>query len=171
MVFHMDQFQDPFFSSYLLMKFIQWLSPAQCITLLMRRICSSSKNHSKKPQKMNRYINRDLKLIDEWIRAIKQSINTSKTELVIFKSRHKKITKHLNFPISGQSIQPSYQIKYLGVIIQDASHWTTHLVNVKEKLSRCNGLLSKIKHYVPKHLLRTIYYSLFSSHLIYACKI
>ena len=32
------------------------------------------------------------------------------------------------------------------------------------------GLLSKIKH-EPKHLLKTIYYSIFNSHLIYACEI
>ena len=30
---------------------------------------------------MNRYINRDLKLVVEWIRANKLSLNTSKTEL------------------------------------------------------------------------------------------
>ena len=32
---------------------------------------------------MNRYINRDLKLVVEWIRADKLSLNTSKTELYI----------------------------------------------------------------------------------------
>ena len=37
---------------------------------------------------MNGYINRDLKLVVEWITANKLSLNTSKSELVIFKSRH-----------------------------------------------------------------------------------
>ena len=31
-------------------------------------------------------------------------------------------------------------------------------------------MLSKIRHYTPRFLLRTIYYSLFNSHLIYACQ-
>ena len=48
------------------------------------------------------YVNRDLKLNAEWIRTNKLSLNFSKMELAIFKSRHKKITKHLNFRISGQ---------------------------------------------------------------------
>ena len=39
------------------------------------------------------------------------------------------------------------------------------------KLQRALGLLSKIRHYVPKWLLRTIYFSLFNSHLIYGCEI
>ena len=120
---------------------------------------------------MNRYINRDLKLVVEWITANKLSLNTSKSELVIFKSRHEYITKHFNFRISGQKIQPSSQIKYLGVILQDFLHWTIHLVNLNKKLSHSIGLLSKIRYYVPEHLLRTIYYLLFNSHFIYACKI
>ena len=32
-------------------------------------------------------------------------------------------------------------------------------------------MLSKIRHYTPKSLLKTIYFSLFNSHLIYACQI
>ena len=39
------------------------------------------------------------------------------------------------------------------------------------KLNQAVGLLSKIKHYTAKSLLRTIYYALFNSHLIYACQI
>ena len=73
-------------------------------------------------KKVNRYINSDLKLIAEWIRTNSLSLNTSKTEPVIFKSRHKKITKHLNFHISEQKIQPLSQIKYFGVILQDDLH-------------------------------------------------
>ena len=41
------------------------------------------------------------------------------------------------------------------------------MVNLKKKLRHSIGLLSKIRHSVPKHLLQTINYSLFNSHLIY----
>ena len=43
----------------------------------------------------------------------------------------------------------------------------TNLLVVEQTIS----LLSKIRHYVLKHLLRTIYFSIFNSHLIYACEI
>ena len=46
-----------------------------------------------------------------------------------------------------------------------------HLTNLEKKLSRSIGLLSKTKHYLPKFLLKTIYYSLFNSHLIYGCEV
>ena len=77
----------------------------------------------KSMKKINKHINRDLKLDAEWIRADRLSLNTSKTELLIFKSKNKIITKHLNFCISGQKIKPSSQVKYLGVILQDGLYW------------------------------------------------
>ena len=39
------------------------------------------------------------------------------------------------------------------------------------KLNRAIDLLAKIRHYTPKYLLKTIYYSLFNSNLIYASQI
>ena len=68
-------------------------------------------------RKINKHINRDLKLTVDWIRANKLSLNASKTEIVIFKARNKTITKHLTFRISGQKIEPSWQVRYLGVIL------------------------------------------------------
>ena len=39
------------------------------------------------------------------------------------------------------------------------------------KLNRAIVILSKARHYAPKFLSKTIYYSLFNSHLIYACQV
>ena len=122
-------------------------------------------------RKINKHINRDLKLTVDWIRANKLSLNASKTEIVIFKARNKTITKHLTFRISGQKIEPSWQVRYLGVILQEDLHWNTYLTSLIKKLSRSTGLLSKVRHYGPKHLPRTIYYSIFNSHLIYTCEV
>ena len=74
-------------------------------------------------KKLNKHINRDLKLVAQWIRANKLSLNTGKTKIVIFKSRNRKITKHLNFHISGQKIVPVDSVKYLGLTLQSDLHW------------------------------------------------
>ena len=110
-------------------------------------ICSLSKNHSKNLNKHRKY----LKLVVKWVSANKLSLNTSKTWFVIFKSRSKTITTYLNFHICGQKMQPKSLVKYLRVTLEDDLHWTTHLVNLKKKLSHSIGLLSKIRHYGPKH--------------------
>ena len=122
-------------------------------------------------KKLNKHINRDLKFVVPWIRANKLSLNTGKTKIVIFKSRNRKISKHLNFRISGQKIVPVDSVKYLGLTLQSDLHWKMHLTSLEKKLSRSIGLLSKIRHYVPKFLLKTIYYSIFNSHLIYGCEV
>ena len=125
----------------------------------------------KSTKKINKYINRDLKFIVQWIRTNKLSSNTSKTKLVIFKPKNKIITKHLNFRISGQKIKPSLQVKYLGIILQDDLHWNSHLTKLRKQLSHSIDLLSKVRYYVPKHLVRTAYHSIFNFHLLYTCEI
>ena len=120
-------------------------------------------------KKLNKHINRDLKLVVQWVRANK--LNTGKTKIVIFKSRNSKTTKHFNFRISRQEIVPVDSVKYLGLTLQSDFHWKTHLTSLEKKLSRRIGFLSKIRHYVPKFLLKTIYYSIFNSHLIYGWEV
>ena len=122
-------------------------------------------------KQLNKKVNRDLKLIAEWVRANKLSLNVKKIEIIIFKLRNKMITKHLNFQLSGQKIKPTNQVKHLGVILQQDLHWNKYLSNLGKKLSRSVDLLPKVRHYVSKHLLRTIYFSIFNSHLIYTCEI
>ena len=47
-------------------------------------------------KKINRYINRDLKLILHWLRANKISLNVDKTE-IIFQPKGKDVTKKTKF--------------------------------------------------------------------------
>ena len=85
----------------------------------------------------------------EWVRANKLSLNASKTEIIIFKTKNKMITKHLNFRLSGQKMKPTNQVKYLGVILQEDLNWNKYLSNLGKRLSCSVSILSKIRHYVP----------------------
>ena len=77
----------------------------------------------------------------------------------------------MNFRVSGQKINTATSVKYLGVYLNDSLTWETHFKNLIPKLNRAIGLLSKVRHYTPKFVLKTIYYSLFNSHLIHASQI
>ena len=123
-------------------------------------------------KKINKHINHDLKLLTTWLRANRISLNTYKTEILLFRSKSKKkITKHLNFTISGQYIPRKTQVKYLGLTINEHLDWDLYFSQLKKKLNRGIGLLAKIRHFTPKHLLKTLYFSLFNSNLIYGCQI
>ena len=52
---------------------------------------------SKSIKDINRRVNFDLKNIIHWLRANKISLNADNTELILFRSKHKVITKNLNF--------------------------------------------------------------------------
>ena len=126
---------------------------------------------NKSLKQVNKLINHDLALLVQWLRANKVSLNTSKTEILLFRPKGKTITKHLNFRISGERIKTSTTVKYLGVLLHAHHNWQPHIDSFVTKLSKAVSLLSKIRYYVPRYLLRTIYFSVFNSHMIYTCQI
>ena len=65
----------------------------------------------------------------------------------------------------------SRTVKYLEVILNENLLWQDHLNAQIRKLSRAVGLLSNIWYHTPKHLLRTIYFSIFNSHMINTCQV
>ena len=109
-------------------------------------------------KKVNKIINLEIKKILHCLRANKISLNSSKTEIIIFKSKKKKITKNLNFRVSGQNIITKTHSKYLGVILDESLSFHSHLNIIKYKLNRANGILAKLRHYVTSELLKAIYY-------------
>ena len=122
-------------------------------------------------KKLNKQINSDLSSLVNWLRANKISLNAKKTEIVIFRSRHKKVTKQLNFRISGQKISPSPFIKYLGLKLDENLSFTPHLNDLSLKLSRAVGMLSKVRHFVNYETLLNIYHAIFNSHIRYGCQV
>ena len=125
---------------------------------------------NKSLKQINKLTNHHLALLVQWFRSNKISPNTSKTETLLFRPKRKTITKHLNFRISGERIKTSTTVKYIGVLLHEHLNCQLHINALVTKLSCAAGLLSKIRYYVPKYLLRTIYFSIFNSHMIYTCQ-
>ena len=101
-------------------------------------------------------MNHDLALITDWLRANKISLNTSKAKVVIYKPKTKKIYTNLNFRISGQKIEISDSIRYLGLHLQDTLEWDhenkilkiTDFIALK-KCSLCKRLTARKYSYFP----------------------
>ena len=111
-------------------------------------------------------------MLVQWLQANKIALNVNKTDIVIFRSPRKQITKKMNFHLSGQKIRQKTCVKYLGVLIDEHLLFKDHIKFLKQKLNRANGILAKLRHHLPSDdILKTVYYSLFDTHLRYACQV
>ena len=102
----------------------------------------------------------------------KLSLNAAKTELIIFRSnRHPINYSDISIKFNGHKLTPVSQVKYLGMYIDEHLSWDCHVAELAKKLSRANGVLSKLRYNAPLHVCLQVYYSLFYSHLIYGCNV
>ena len=120
-------------------------------------------------KKLNKQVNADLKHLVNWLNANKISLNVKKTEMVIFKSKQKKLEGDLKIKLCGKRLYPTESVKYLGVKIDANLTWQHHVNDLSIKLNRANALLFKIRKYVSPKILRSIYFAIFDSHLSYCC--
>jgi len=116
-------------------------------------------------------VNRDLRSLQTWLRANKIRLNAGKTEFLIFRHHRKLLAFEPFLKIGGKKIFQSTHIKYLGVLIDPHLNWKFHISSLSSKLSRANGILSKLRHYVSTKTLINIYHALFNSHLQYGCQL
>ena len=107
---------------------------------------------SKSVDKLNKYINLDMKNLTDWLNANKISLNVKKTELAIFKHKKKKLECPIRIKFSKKRLYPSNLIKYLGVKIDENLNWKNYIHDIAKKLNRANALLFKIRSYVSFYL-------------------
>ena len=98
---------------------------------------------------------------------IASHLNAKKTELVLFHSKNKEVDTRLTIEIKGTKIFLSNHVKYLGVMIDSKLSLKKHMSELSKKLDRATAILAKVRHYVHKSSLKTLYYSLFQSYLSY----
>jgi len=113
-------------------------------------------------------VNSDLIKLSSWLRANKISLNTTKTEVILFRSKNKPVPYTMNLNLDGHALKFSKHVKYLGLFLDDNLTWNFHFDHLAAKLRRSNGILSKLRHFVPQSILKTLYYAIFHSHLSYA---
>ena len=58
--------------------------------------------------------------------------------------------------------------KYLGIILDANMSWKSYIAMVRNKLSRINGILHRLKYQYPQNILVTLYKSLFIPHINYS---
>ena len=125
----------------------------------------------KDPKRLKKIMNSELKLLFDWLCANRLSLNVNKTEFIIFRPPRKTLNYRFVLKLNNTSIYESHKIKYLGILLDDRLSWKVHLSELSKKLSRSVGMLYRLRHFCPNTVLRSLYFSLFNSHLSYGLPI
>ena len=88
-------------------------------------------------------LNKELKKVSHWLNANGLTINVKKTHFMVFHRARIK-AKDLNVEMQGNIIGCVTATKYLGVIIDNKLKWTSHILYIKNKVSKTIGLFYKM---------------------------
>ena len=102
-------------------------------------------------------MNNELKLLTGWLRADKLSLNESKTKILIFRPRRKLNITVPKIKLNSFILTPETSITHLGIEVYENLSWNKQIELLANKLSRANGILSKLTYYVFQKTLISIY--------------
>ena len=112
-------------------------------------------------------LNTELKNVHHWLAANKLSLNVSKSNVLTFRTKNMHSNPILDLNINGEKLNEKTHAKYLGLIFDNKLLWHHHLDHVASKLIKGNGLLAKLRHFVPSQKLKMLYNALIQPHLDY----
>ena len=116
-------------------------------------------------------VNQELCKLFDWLTANKLTLYIKKTNFVIFRPAQRKLTYHPKIMIfdndqnKNVALECKEFVRYLGIIIHKNLSWKHNIDLVAIKMSRTVGLICKVRHFLPRHTLLTIYRSLVPPYL------
>ena len=110
-------------------------------------------------------INCELEKVNTWLKLNKLAIYIDKTKCMVFHKR-RSITL-LQISMYNRAIDVVENFNYLCIILDANMSWKSHIAMVRNKLSRINGILHRLKYQYPQSILVTLYKYLFIPHINY----
>ena len=105
-----------------------------------------------------REINNHLPPVDEWLCSNTLTLNLTKTKFLIFMPRQKEsYNLYPPLTVANVHLEKSFCVKYLGVYIDCHLTWHDHIDYVCGKISKNINIMVKLKHYVSKATLISVY--------------
>ena len=97
--------------------------------------------------KINRNLNKDLKELSFWLNANNIAIYVAKTEVILFKSKHKPRDINLRLKLCRKRLYKTKYLRYLGIKINENLKSKIHIYDLASKINRANvSGVSEIRH-------------------------
>ena len=111
--------------------------------------------------------NQELKNIDNCMIANKLSINTNKTNCILFrtpKSQLIKPTNNLHLKLRNDIVEKVSSIRFLGVIINENLSWKNHM-EIKQKMRAALCPVMRVRSYLSSKAMLSLYHLLLIRHV------
>ena len=118
-------------------------------------------------------VNEELRKVCEWLNTNKLSLNTSKSNFVIFHPFQRKPDYNVTLKMYDNdlkiltSLERKHYVKYLGVLIDSHLSWRYHIEYISSKISKGVGIIARLRHFVPTSTLLKLYRSLIEPYISY----
>ena len=124
-------------------------------------------------QLLEETVNKHLTSVCNWLMANKLSLNTKKSNFVIFRPYQKRMNFDVTIKLFDHDknslilLERKDYVKYLGVLIDPNLTWKQHILFIASKTSKSLGIISRLRHVVPTDTLISIYRSLIQPYITY----
>ena len=115
---------------------------------------------------INERINNELELLSDWLKLNRLSLNEAKTKFMLFHSPTKEIPR-ITIRMNNIELEPTSDFNFLGIIINKHLKWNAHIDKISNNIARTNGIINRLKYYLPCNVLLNIYNCLILPHLYY----
>ena len=112
-------------------------------------------------------LNNELLNIDVWLRCNKLSINTQKTNYVIFSPSQRRVNHSFSLSFGGQPLTQSTVTKFLGVYLDEHLTWKHRINFVCKQIAKSIGILSRTRFYLSCKTKLMLYYTLIYPYITY----
>ena len=155
--------------------FIAYINDIQNVSNILKFILfaddTNAFSSSRNLRTLCKQVNTELNKLQVWFDVNKLSLNTEKTNYIVFTKNNCKEKDLLKLEINGIQINRVENTKFLGTIIDEKLNWKMHISVVKNKLAKILSIMYKAKKVLNEQSIFTIYNSLFLPHLFYCSEI
>ena len=123
---------------------------------------------SKSPDDLLKTVNCELNNICIWFKANKLSLNVDKTKFILFGKKGRNVNSRLfDVKMDNKNIERVSYTKFLGVYIDENLNWKEQVKDVSCKVSKCLGMMNKVKYCLTRPCLKMLYNSFILLQLMY----
>ena len=139
------------------------------LSLILYADDTSAFTSHKDISELNNIMNDGLKKLNGWFQSNKLSLNTKKSNVMLFGThiKTKQYENKLKLSLDNVEIKCVNACKFLGVTIDQNLTWENHIIEVAKKCSSSIGILYKMKNFLPETALLSLYNTLVLSHINY----